>query len=60
MEQPVSAGTDKERFTPEVLEALRIHYERVDVAYPYHLYAPRFKQALESVPVPPLPRQGQK
>ena len=38
-----AAGTsvDHERFTPEILAALRKNYQRREAIYPYYLYGPR-------------------
>ena len=44
-EFPIEAGatnsTDRERFTPEILAALRNNYRRREAIYPYYLYGPR-------------------
>jgi hypothetical protein len=42
IEEPVASDTDRERFTPEMLQSLRANYERREAIYPYYLYGPRF------------------
>jgi hypothetical protein len=41
IEQPVLSENARERFTPEMIQAMRKHYQRVQVFRPYYLYAPR-------------------
>jgi hypothetical protein len=40
LEEPRLTGDDRERFTPEMIEALRANYRRVEAFYPYYLYSP--------------------
>jgi hypothetical protein len=41
LENPNLSADDKERFTPELIEALQNNYQRREVIYPYYLYRPR-------------------
>jgi hypothetical protein len=41
IEQPALSDNARERFTPEMLEALRRNYHSIGAVLPYHLYAPR-------------------
>jgi hypothetical protein len=41
LEDPVLTDDDRERFTPEMLEALQRNYQRREAVYPYYLYRPR-------------------
>jgi hypothetical protein len=41
IEESVLSDDDRERFSPEVLEALRQNYSRNREIYPYFLYCPR-------------------
>ncbi|MGA2263213.1 MAG: glycosyltransferase family 39 protein [Acidobacteriota bacterium] len=41
IEESVLSDDDHERFTPEVVEALRRNYRRQEEVYPYYLYSPR-------------------
>jgi hypothetical protein len=41
IENPVWSADDRERFTPEMAEALRRNYRREQAFYPYYLYRPR-------------------
>jgi uncharacterized membrane protein YhaH (DUF805 family) len=41
IEEAARTSTDRERFTPEILAALRKNYLRREVIYPYYLYGPR-------------------
>ena len=41
IEQPATSENAHERFTPEMVEALRKNYRSVEVVYPYYLYSPR-------------------
>jgi hypothetical protein len=41
IEHPLPSEDDRERFTPEMLDALRKNYKQIKAAYPYHIYAPR-------------------
>jgi hypothetical protein len=41
VEASVLSRDDRERFTPELLEALRRNYQRRVAIYPYYLYRPR-------------------
>jgi hypothetical protein len=41
IERPATSENAKERFTPEMLEALRAHYQPLMTVDPYHLYFPR-------------------
>jgi hypothetical protein len=44
IEEPATENApDKERFTPEMLEALRKNYQRREAFYPYYLYNPRLQ-----------------
>jgi hypothetical protein len=38
IEEPIRSDSAEERFTPEMLEALRKNYRRENVIYPYYLY----------------------
>jgi len=40
IEMPISSDMDRERLTPEVLQALRQNYQRRQTVYPYYLYGP--------------------
>ncbi len=41
IEESIAAADDRERFTPEMQEALRRNYLRREAIYPYYLYRPR-------------------
>jgi len=41
IEAAAPSGTDRERFSPEILVALRNNYQRREAIYPYYLYGPR-------------------
>jgi len=41
LEESVLSDDDRERFTPEMVEALRQNYSRRAAIYPYYLYRPR-------------------
>ncbi len=41
IEGPIPSDTDRERFTPEIVDALRANYQRRQAIYPYYLYTPR-------------------
>ena len=41
LEEEPANNSDRERFTPEMLRALRGNYRRSGAVYPYYLYAPR-------------------
>jgi hypothetical protein len=41
LEDPILTDDNRERFTPEMLEALLRNYRRTEVVYPYYLYRPR-------------------
>jgi Dolichyl-phosphate-mannose-protein mannosyltransferase len=41
VEDSTGDASDQERFTPEILEALRRNYARHGLFYPYHVYRPR-------------------
>jgi len=41
IERPSTSENAKERFTPEMLEALRANYQPLMAVRPYHLYFPR-------------------
>jgi len=39
IEEPVRSDTDRERFTPEMIQALRRNYRRIETAFPYYFYS---------------------
>jgi hypothetical protein len=41
IEEAAGRDSDHERFTPEILAALRKNYQRREAIYPYYLYGPR-------------------
>jgi hypothetical protein len=41
VEESIGGDDDQERFTPEMLQALRRNYTRHKVLYPYYVYSPR-------------------
>ena len=41
LENPDMSDDDHERFTPELVEALKRNYRRREAIYPYYLYRPR-------------------
>jgi hypothetical protein len=43
IEGPASSENARERFTPEMLEALRRNYQRQEAVYPYYVYSPRIR-----------------
>ncbi len=43
IEGSASSENARERFTPEMLEALRRNYQPLKAVYPYHLYVPRIQ-----------------
>jgi uncharacterized membrane protein YhaH (DUF805 family) len=47
IEDPVWTADDRERFTPEMAEALRRNYRRDRAFYPYYLYRPRAQREPE-------------
>lgn len=43
LELPISSDNERERFTPEMLEALRQNYRSLEAHYPYHVCIPRMQ-----------------
>ncbi len=41
IEGPASSENARERFTPEMLDALRKNYQRTKAVYPYYIYSPQ-------------------
>jgi hypothetical protein len=41
IEQPALPENARERFTPEMIEALREEYQRMEIFHPYYAYVPR-------------------
>ena len=45
LENPDMSDDDRERFTPELVEALKRNYQRREAIYPYYLYRPRLVES---------------
>lgn len=43
IEEPIASENERERFTPQMLEALRKNYRSLEAHYPYHVYIPKMQ-----------------